>query len=285
MLALLHVSTLCVRAEVAPCVYDKSECSCKLGDAKSGICLDLVSGTDGSGTCKTRYCKSGWTCSCHGRTNLCGMKEGKAHIRDTTGGRSTVRRAIGDIVPCHSEGKLSAGSGVRLKLGSFFPKYSRTGLLDGQCKQLAWWVDGELVEVYGKEEISEDNIDEEMFRRANNTLFPLKAGSVIAFRFKQASYHCFSSFASIVVNGTRLDTNNPTVKIRFNRAHVPNWFAPDANLTYAEDEHTAAVTEFIPLRSHMLFDGSAIAKGEDTWKPPDGTEDHKVSNFYFRIDM
>lgn len=272
------------RAEVGPCIYDNDECSCKMGDATSGICLDLISGTDESGTCKARYCKAGWTCSCRDRTNLCSMAERQARVRDNAGPQPAVRQAVGDEVACHSEAKRNGGHGTRVKLGSFFPKYSRAGLLDGQCKALAWWVDGNLIEAY-EPEITESNIDKEMFRRANNTLFPLKPGSVVAFRFKKASYHCFSSFAAFVVNGTLLDTNDPNVKIRFNRAHVPNWYALDVNLTFAEDEHTASYTDFLPLRTQMLFDGSTIVKGEDYWKPSDGTEDHKVSNFYFRIEI
>lgn len=272
-------------AEVAECIYDNDECSCKFGDATSGICLDLVNGTDESGTCQTRYCRAGWTCSCHGRTNLCSLTEKSARIRDGTGSGPANRQVVGDTTPCHSENRLHAGNGERLMLGTFFPSYSRKGLLDGQCKQLAWWVDGTLIEVYGNEEITESNVDEEMERRANNTLFPLRPGSVVAFRFKQASYFCFNSFATLEVNGTAVDTNSPKIRTIFSREHVHNWFATDANLTFAEDELTAATTDFLPLRSQTLFDGSPIVYGTDNWKLSDGTEDHKLSNFYFRIEL
>lgn len=284
-IVVLLAAAAMVRAEVAECVYDNNECSCKFGDATSGICYDLVNGTEASGTCQARYCRAGWTCSCHGRTNLCLLTEKSARIRDGTGSGPTNRQVVGDTIPCHSEARLHAGNGERLRLGSFYPSYSRKGLLDGQCKQLAWWVDGNLIEVYGDDEITESNVDEEMERRGNNTLFPLRPGSVVAFRFKHASYHCFNSFASLRVNGTAVDTNSPAIRVLFNRQHVENWSAPDANITFAEDELSADYKDFLPLRPQTLFDGTPIAFGRDNWKPPDGTEDHKLSNFYFRIEL
>lgn len=285
LLAMILVMAPSTMAEVGDCMYGDDQCSCKIGSGESGVCLDLISGSDNNDMCKARYCKSGWTCACQGRTDLCNMTEVQARIPGGTSGSAPIRQAVGEMIPCHKETRMSAGSRGKLILGSFLPKYSRKGLLNGNCKHLAWWVDGNMIRSYGTEEVSADNVDEILNARANNTRFPLRPGSVIAFRFKNASYHCFNSFATVLVNGTKLDTNNPTVKVRFSRAHKLNWFAPDANIVYAEDESTAAVTDFVPMRRKMLFDGSDIASGKDNWKPPDGSEDHKRSNFYFRFEV
>lgn len=134
-------------------------------------------------------------------------------------------------------------------------------------------------------EVSESSVGEELDKRQNNTLLHLKPGSLIAFRFKGASYHCYNSMSTFMVNGTAMDTLNSTVSTRFARGFVSSWYLPSTALSYSDDEATAGTYDFVPLRTHMLSDGSLIRHGADSWKPPDGTEDHKISNFYFRIQL
>lgn len=133
--------------------------------------------------------------------------------------------------------------------------------------------------------VTESSVLEELDKRQNNTLLHLKQGSLIAFRFKDTSYHCYNSMATFMVNGTAIDTLSSAVSTRFARGFVPNWFLPSTSLSYADEEATAGTYDFVPLRTHMLSDGSPIPHGVDSWRPPDGTADHKISNFYFRIQL
>lgn len=134
-------------------------------------------------------------------------------------------------------------------------------------------------------EVTEGSVQAELDKRQNNTLLQLRPGSLIAFRFKDASYYCYNSLSSFVVNGTAIDTLSATMSARFARGFVSNWYLPSTALNYSDDEATAGTHDFMPLRTHMVSTGSPVPHDVDSWKPPDGTEDHKISNFYFRIQL
>lgn len=260
-----------------PCVYDEKECSCRFGDHNSGICLDLVSGTPSNGVCDTRFCRQGWTCACGNRTHLCSVRTRRAMMPNSD------HVPVSSIVDCHQETRNTAADGDQLSLGMFRPGFSALGLETGACSQVAWWLDGALMANFGQ--LSEPTLSAEMRKRTYNTRLTLRPGSMLAFRFRNASYHCYNSFSSFVVNGTELDTTSANVTTTFARAFTPNWYSPDAAVSFADDERRGSVSDFVPLRTHTLSDGSPIAIGEDSWKPPDGTEDHKISNFYYRIQL
>lgn len=172
-----------------------------------------------------------------------------------------------------------------LKLGTWDPSFSRKGMLENACREVAWWYNGLLMGLYEKEpEITAANIDAQIKRRTNHTLLELKKGDVLAFRFKNASYHCYNHLSSLNVNGTTTSTTDPWVETLFSRGHTDNWFLPTFNPTVKSDESTAAITDFTPLRPTLLS-GDPDVPGVDNWKAPDGSEDHKISNFYFRISL
>lgn len=268
-----------VRGEFGPCTYEESACSCKMGDASSGICFDRQGEIiGGQVNCTSRYCKAGWTCSCKDRTHLCDLREKQALIPDTR------TKAIGVTATCRTEPKTSAGGPV-LSLGTFRPSISRSGLLANQCNRLAWWLNGDLYGNYGDDSITAENIDEAIDLRSNHSLLELRRGDLVAFRFKAGSYYCYNSFSNFIVDGEVLNTSSPDVTTHFNRAFVTNWFSPTTNVTYATDETTAALTEFVPLRDMTLVGNNSIVPGEDMWSPVDGSLDNAVSNYYYRIQL
>lgn len=172
-----------------------------------------------------------------------------------------------------------------LELGTWEPSISRNGMLENACREVAWWYNGILMGAYGKEpEITVANVDEQIERRTNHTLLELKKRDLLAFRFKTASYHCYNHLSSLSVNGTTTSTTDPWVETLFSRGHTENWYKPEFNPVVKGDESTAAVTDFTPLRPAMLS-GDPDVPGDDNWQKPDGSEDHKISNFYFRITL
>lgn len=286
----MDFSRMCVRLAVAvvlvaipvlggeqgPCRYEGDECSCKLGQENQGICWDRTSGTPSAGICESRYCRAGWTCSCAGRTHVCKLKNRPVNVVD--------RKFENETAECHEELLLKPVPPF-LKLGSWSPSLSREGLLANDCRELAWWHNGVLMGHYGVEpEINGANVDAQLERRTNHTLLELKKGDLIAFRFRHGSYHCYNGISNLNVNGTTTTSADPWIETMFARGHSDNWFTPDFDPVVKTDEATAAITDFVPLRTTMLS-GDPDPAGEDNWQEPDGSQDHKTSNFYFRMQL
>lgn len=189
-----------------------------------------------------------------------------------------------DTAECHEE-LIMKPIPPFLKLGFWSPRLSHKGLLANACREIAWWYNGVLMGEYKKEpEITGANVDAQMERRTNHTLLELQKGDLLAFRFRNGSYHCYNHLSNLEVNGTITSSTDPWVETLFSRGHTDNWFMPDFVPVVKPDEISAAITDFTPLRPAMTS-GYPDAPGDDNWQVPDGSEDHKVSNFYFRISL
>ncbi|KAI0561324.1 hypothetical protein FGB62_87g047 [Gracilaria domingensis] len=229
---------------------------------------------------------SGWMCSCDGREYLCPVKlmQKPVFVDDPN-----------DTYLCRNDTILVAEPPI-LRLGSVDIGLSRKGMLSNKCNELVLWYNGDLVVNYGGKEnpmITCANADEEIKRRSNHTAVELQRGDLIAFRFKHASYHCFTSIAKFRINGRYLTSMDDSVVVRYARQHSTNWFSPNFTPVYPENdmnlENVTEATEpssiFIPLRRKFFSSNETIVPGEDYWHPPDGSRDHAVGNFYFRIQL
>lgn len=199
----------------------------------------------------------------------------------------TIERMLtSETAECSEEIGLRPSVGIELQLGTFGLGISRKGLLANACNQISWYYNGEKQGEYGNTPVIDSgNLEAEYARRSSHTLYEFKSGDLIAFRFKNASYYCFTHYAEFDVNGTIVDRSSSGDPIWFANAHSENWFTNDFVPTYGVREGDGPVTNFVPLRSTMLGSGRAIGKGEDLWQGDDGSADHQTSNWYFRIQL
>lgn len=214
-------------------------------------------------------------CSCPGRTHVCDLRERAINVVD--------ERLSENTATCHEETAFKPAPPF-LRLGSWAPSLSRKGMLANACKEIAWWHNGVLMGVYEKEpEITAANLEAQMDRRTNHVLLELQRGDVLAFRFKNGSYHCYNHISNLSIDGVELTTEDPSIETLYSRGHSTNWFMPNF-VPVVKDLADAAITDFTPLRKTMVA-GEADNPGEDNWERANGSEDHKVSNFYFRIRL
>lgn len=186
---------------------------------------------------------------------------------------------------CHDESVVGS-IGTDILLGAFFPQFSKTGMLANQCSQIAWFHNGVLLGNYGLVPgISNSTLITEMRIRSQHSQLELRTGDLLAFRIKEGSYHCYNGLSVLKVNGIDIDTNSDTVQTVYSREHVANWYQPEYNVTLGTDESDPNLWHFLPMRTSFLSSASNIVPGIDSWREPDGSEDHKISNFYFRIQL
>lgn len=131
------------RAELGPCRFDDSGCSCKMGEENQGVCWDQI--PNDPLNCRPRSCKRGWTCACGGRTHVCALGQVFAEhntgapvsIADVAPKSSVVRdfsqqfavRQQSTIVrPCTPAGRVTATK-TDLKLGTIKFSFSSQGTL------------------------------------------------------------------------------------------------------------------------------------------------------------
>ncbi|CDF34735.1 unnamed protein product [Chondrus crispus] len=139
--------------------------------------------------------------------------------------------------------------------------------------------------VYGKEpQITGANLGAQMVRRTKHVLLELQKNDTIAFRFKNGSYHCYNHFSNLNVNGVNVTTQESSIETLYSRGHTSNWFMPSFVPNVKQDLDEASITDFTPLRPTMS-NGAPDVIGEDNWKAVDGSEDHMISNFYFRMTI
>lgn len=286
-LTLLNVSYLCSIACYASkrgwLTLNASTCfvlvgSCHFGEANQGICWDLVAGTTTSGTCNSRFCRAGWTCGCHNRTHICPIEGRTKYV-------PSLIAQNGQTATCHQEASKGTARPV-LTLGNHTLSLSKKGMLANACQNLVWWHNGNYMKSWDTNPvIVGTNIEQELQERGTQTRMEYRPGDLIAFRFRATSYYCFNSYALLNVNATTLNTESTGVSMSFARKHSADWFKLDFPIIYNSNETAAEQTDFIPLRKKFLASGAAIIPGEDYWREPDGTEDHKISNFYFRIQL
>jgi hypothetical protein len=139
----------------------------------------------------------------------------------------------------------------------------------------------------------------EMAIRQEHSLLELRPGDLVAFRFKDASYHCYRHLTAFNIDGAGVDSTALGFETRFAREHTPGWEKKEFKPVLSEAENADNLAAFVPLRTHQLpksingtTKGPAITPGADMWKPPSNVasgeeydQNHKISNFYFRIDI
>jgi hypothetical protein len=150
------------------------------------------------------------------------------------------------------------------------------------------WINGDMLAMFPRRSgPSLDPADAalEVTKRSEHDLLDLRAGDLIAFRFRKASYYCHNSLANIVVNGTFLESTAPGVNITYSRQYSDLWYDKSFLPEYGQTEDDPA-TSWLPLRKTTLVSNEAIVPGLDAWQPVDAThEDHRESNFYFRVQL
>lgn len=255
--------------------------SCRFGENNKGTCWDEYDDNQVNGTtCRSRYCKSGWTCSCLGRTHLCPLRNITTMVVDQFLPNSNLSRAT-----CYTR-TLESASKPSIELGGWNMSLSRTGVLQNKCLQLRWYHNGEEMASFDKTPVvSADNLDAEVNRRAVNSLYEFKPGDLLAFQWTAASYFChLSQFAINVDGNVRLVTNaNSSDTIRFARRFSTDWYQPWFIPVLGENEYTAEAWHFVPLRQKLFNGGAPITPGIDYWRADDGSRDHETTNFYYRV--
>lgn len=277
-----------IHCDVGPCHFDSDECSCSEKNTGGGICWDK----NGNSTCTSRPCNGGWTCLCEGRTHLCETKEKKIYIPTGTisAGQSTAQ--------CEKEERQVVLKPI-LKLGFLTISLSFKGILKNDCNRFKWFLNGETMGTYpsepGMNAISAIKARKE---RQYHKMLELKEGDVIAFRFIQASYYCFSGSVYILHNGTVSDfrpgeANARRFEAYYSDHQISGWKSRDLELedeNTAPDETSAASkgrNTFILFRSKKLSQSHSIITGlDDLWEPRDNTNpDNRRSNWYFRMKI
>lgn len=261
------------------CRYDVDRCSCKIGEANQGVCWDRDPFF--TGLCNRRFCRSGWTCSCHSRTHLC--------FRDYRSVSSVSSEDVDKTqAPCVTK-SISVVSGQDIELGSLRIHLSRAGVLANDCSQMAWWHNGELMGSRGVlDDMSTDNVDDELTARETHSMLELRHGDLIAFRFRDSSYYCYKNLVEFMVNGTTITSVNSNVTTHYARKYSKDWYLPTSK--FAErvgiDESEMDLTKFIPARTTKLSSNTALVPGEDYWMPTDDSDpDNKRSDWYFRVQL
>ncbi|KAI0562470.1 hypothetical protein FGB62_59g025 [Gracilaria domingensis] len=250
--------------------------SCIFGSPVQGRCWDRTAGTPSSGPCSDRYCRAGWTCSCLGRSHLCPLK----NITTTV-----ISHLSGGTAYCRDVTVQGAGN-PEIRLGSLRIGISRRALERGECKELSWWQNGVLMGEYGvTPRINRFNLESELERRGTHTNVELRRGDLLAFRFADASYHCFTHMLNVQVDGDYRSLGHSSMSVRFARQYSRDWYDPLYTPTLSEDEDAAAPSDFLPLRTNFFSNGGLILSGWDYWREPDGTRDHMKGNFYYRVQL
>lgn len=264
--------------------------SCRFGDENQGLCWTLFKNDTNNLSCRARFCKQGWTCTCRGRTHLCPISDrvvwrsSNKLFNNTTNWKNVT---IGEESFC-SKQTITAPRKPSTELGGWIGSFSETGLLENSCNEFSWWLNGETIDSFGKSpEITDENIFSELQDRSVHLLYPLKPGDLVAFRFRGASYFCQSSRYVFNVNGTTIEITNSQNDnmIRFAREFSTGWYQPWFLPQYGVDEESAEAWQFVPLRKTFFSSGSAISAGIDNYRSDDGSRDHEVTNFYFRIQL
>lgn len=270
-----------VQADNGPCRFDEGECSCKYGKESQGVCWDKIA--ESPGMCKRRFCRSGWTCSCGGRTHLCSINKKTVNV---LGSAKDVDKKTAE---CKSK-TVALVSSKKLILGSIKFYLSPKGVAANECNEIAWWLDGKLHGYHYAEEgeSTKGKIDEALKERQEHKLLELKPDSLIAFRVKNGSYYCFQHYAEMVVNGVKMSTETANIAIHYSRQYNTDWYMPRYKLTadkLGKDESEPS-SKFLPLRETMMSSGRKIKPKEDLWTP-EGTDrlDSRRGNWYYRLEL
>lgn len=264
--------------ESDPCTYNQQYCSCRMGEQRQGVCWDKLEGSN----CRRRFCRPGWTCSCHKRTHLCRMSRRQAHMPSNP--RATTKYA-----QCKTRVVYGAAKPV-LKLGAILISISRKGSLADSCNQIAVFHNGHLIANFGKAGPKKLLAESEavLRRREYYDKLELRPGDLIAFRFFDASYYCFMHYFRAVVDGTLISNLTPGVSLMYARKASDGWYRPEYDMAnrMGTSESEKDLTKWIPLRLKTLTSGKSIQPNADYWAPADQSNaDNRIQNYYYRMTL
>lgn len=169
-----------------------------------------------------------------------------------------------------------------------------------RCTYVAWFLNGKLMGNYKPpSSITAGSLSSELAIRQSHTLLELRPGDLIAFRFKDTSYHCYRHLTAFSIDGKVVDSTAAGFETRFARQHTDGWETPWFSPALDDVERSDNLASFVPLRKNQLPKteggsdvGPAIIPGADMWKAPANVaageeydQNHKLSNFYFRIQV
>lgn len=165
---------------------------------------------------------------------------------------------------------------------------------------MAWFLNGKLMGNYKPaSSMSSGQLSSELATRQAHSLLELRPGDLVAFRFKDTSYHCYRHLTEFTIDGTAVDSTAPGFETRFAREHTDGWETKEFQPVLEEEERPDNLASFLPLRKTQLpklengtETGDVITPGADMWKPPANVaagepydQNHKLSNYYFRIQI
>ncbi len=279
--AALSLATFVAAGDAGPCRYEDAYCSCKLGAPDQGRCWDRIAGS--LGFCRQRPCARGWTCACAGRSHLCARAPQSVN---------TVEADVERLpeAPCTQQVVYQVTKPT-LRLGSFLPALSASGMARDECSQFTWWHNGLLRGDWGLVGgvMDENKTATALSERGVHTLLELRPGDLLAFQFTHASYYCYKSFSAIMVNGLNITTDMPGVATHYARQATPNWFGPayviDESNT-AADESDTDLTKWLKPRTKMLVDNATIVPGRDQWQRDlGGSDDTRTADWFWRVQI
>lgn len=277
-----------VVGETAPCRYEDTLCSCKLGEANQGTCWDALAGAPG--TCKSRPCLKGWTCACAGRTHLCPRID--ANVNTISDAVFVARPAPAEALCNRTLQKKVALP--TLKLGMMNLSISQAGIQADKCTQFSWYHNGDLRGEWTNEGVftlSANETAKASTDRSVHTLLELLPGDLLAFQFTEASYYCYKALAAIRANNLNITTDMPGVETYYAREYSPDWYSPNVTINATTigngtEQFESDLTKFLTPRKSLLDDNTTlIVPGNDYWQPDDGSNDHAVANWYWRIHI
>lgn len=283
-LVTIIISVLTIRTRF---ISRKRAGSCKMGDNRSGRCWDRVGvrryqGKPPMPWCQSRWCRAGWTCSCHKRTHLCKVTTRRAYVPARLGDGKNPQ------AECATRRVLVAERPV-LMLGSMLLALSPSGISADACSQIAVFHNGRLIANFGRDPNTARSRPSLLQRqRAFHDRLELRAGDVLAWRFVDASYYCFLHRVALRVNSFALSETSPGGYLLYARAASPGWFSRNIDLTgrIANSEKDRDLTKWLRPRSRMLATPRRVTPGVDFWSPPDQSNpDNRISNYYWRFQI
>lgn len=246
--------------------------------------------------CSKRTCNAGWTCDCEG-DYYCNQKDIDVYKLVNFDDYTLITD-----VPCQVETQKTISSSG-FQLGYFHPQFSDTGLLDQECQNFVWWLDGELKNIFNTTTpVTNDNLAEVKTTLSDWNQLPIYSGSVIgkiinfffhhaissfrhlhgpanirnkiifvihilsvtsAYRWKDAAYSCYNSISLLSINGTETDTTNSAL--------VTHHFSND----FEDDWFGTEFVEGSTWKEHIA------SSTEDNY----GSENTDITNTYWRIKI
>ncbi|CAN8063457.1 unnamed protein product [Agarophyton chilense] len=220
--SLVFFALIIISVSGQECLFNETMCSCSFGSTQ-GSCYERIgAASDGTDLCSKRACDAGWTCDCVGDFFCTQANVNVFTLIDLNDFELT------SSVPCELTPQRTITS-AGFQLGFFHPQFSNIGLLAQDCQVFAWWLDGVLQNNFAEPTtVTGANLQTVRDSLSDWNNLPLRRGSVIGFRWRNAPYSCYNSISQLSVNGTELDTTDTSaVTHRFSNNFEDDWFSPD----------------------------------------------------------